>query len=100
MNRHLIGSTKLLYRWDRYNKTNIHHYIDGHAPIAMLIRTDKGQCIAAYSQGGFKPHVISNQPGLLMSLTNGVTFKNIKKSLIYDNEEVIFGNYDLRVKAG
>jgi hypothetical protein len=33
-----------------------------------------------------------------MNLSTQKTFKNSKKAIIYDESEVIFGNYDLRLK--
>ena len=98
--KNIIQKTKLLYRWDKLNEVNIHRYIDNNSNILLLIKTTKNTLLAAYSQSGFKEKVLSNQPGLLISLTNQQIFKNTKKAVIYDEHEVIFGNYDLRVKAG
>lgn len=98
--KNIINWTRLLYRWDPYNLVSIHRYIDGHPHLLLLIKTEKGQHIAAYSKGPFKHRSISNQSGLLISLTNSLAFQNIKKSIVYDDCEVIFGNYDLRVRAG
>ena len=98
--KNIIQKTKLLYRWDKFNEVNIHKYIDNRPNIILLIKTDQKACLGAYSQSGFKEKVLSNQPGLLVSLNNQQIFKNTKKAVIYDEHEVIFGNYDLRVKAG
>ena len=98
--KNIIQKTKLLYRWDKLNEVNIHRYIDNNSNILLLIKTTKNTLLAAYSQSGFKEKVLSNQPGLLISLTNQQIFKNTKKAVIYDEHQVIFGNYDLRVKAG
>lgn len=68
--------------------------------MVFLIKTDKGQFIGAYSQGPFRHREISNQLGLLLSFNHGLVFRNTKKSIIYDENDVIFGNYDLRVRAG
>ena len=50
----MIERTKLLYRWDRFNQTNIHKYIDGKNNIVLLIKTSKDWCLGAYSQTAFK----------------------------------------------
>lgn len=82
--RAMITRTRLIYRWDLINTANIHRYIDGHPRVMVLIKTEKGQHIGAYSQGAFRHRSISNQFGLLMSFENEVVFRNVKKSIVYD----------------
>lgn len=85
---------------DHYNTTNIHKYVDGIPHLALIIRTDHGELIAAYSEGAFKAKAISNRDGLLINLTNQKVFVNTKKAIVYDETELIFGNYDLKIKNG
>jgi hypothetical protein len=85
---------------DYYNTVNIHKYIDGLPHLLLLIRTEHGQAIAAYSQGAFKPKTISNRDGLLINLNSQKVFPNSRKAIVYDEVEVIFGNFDLRLRAG
>lgn len=85
---------------DYYNTTNIHRYIDGLPHLLFLIRTENGQIIAAYSQGAFKAKTLSNRDGLLINLNNHKVFANTRKAIVYDEVEVIFGNFDLRIRAG
>lgn len=96
----MISRSRLLYKWDHINNANMHRYIDGHPHLMILIKTEKGFYIGAYSHGAFRHRSISNQFGLLISFNNQLVFRNIKKSIVYDENEVIFGNYDLRIKAG
>ncbi len=35
-----------------------------------------------------------------MSLTNRKVFKNTKKAIMYDEQDIIFGNFDLKFKNG
>jgi hypothetical protein len=85
---------------DYYNTTNIHRYIDGLPHILFIIRTENGQIIAAYSQGAFKAKTLSNRDGLLINLNNRKVFTNSRKAIVYDEVEVIFGNFDLRLRVG
>ena len=80
----LISRTRLLYKFDRFNHTNIHRYIDGHPYIIFLIKTEKGNCLGAYSQGVFKPNSITNLPGFLISFNSSTVFQNVKKAIVYD----------------
>lgn len=98
--KNLISRTKLLYKWDLFNNANIHQYIDGHSNIVMLVKTENNWCLGAYSQAAFKPNSITNQTGLLISFHNHLIFSNTKKAIIYDENEIIFGNYDLKIKSG
>ena len=85
---------------DPLNPTNAHRYIDGISNIVILIRTDIGQLLAAYSEGCFKSKVMSNKRGILMNLTAGRAFHNTKKAIIYDETDIIFGNNDLKLRNG
>lgn len=69
---------------DLYNTTNIHRYIDGIPHLLILIKTDHGQLIAAYSEGAFKAKTISNKDGMLINITSTRVFNNTKKAIIYD----------------
>jgi hypothetical protein len=100
LRKKLITRSRLLYKWDKMNNINIHRYVDGHSNLVLLLKTDKNKHIAAYTQAAFKPNVLSNQLGVLISLDNQLTFRNAKKAIIYDEDELIFGNYELKVKAG
>lgn len=82
--KNIIVRTRLVCRMDPINPTNMHRYIDGLSNIVILIRTDIGQLIGAYSEGCFKSKAISNKRGILMNLTSGRAFHNTKKAIIYD----------------
>lgn len=99
-NKNAIVRTKFIYKMDYYNTTNIHRYIDGLPHLLFLIRVENGQVIAAYSQGAFKAKTISNRDGLLINLNNQKVFTNSRKAIVYDEVEVIFGNFDLRLRVG
>lgn len=45
-----IRRTRLLFRYDHFNKTNFHRYIDGHRNIVIIIKTIYGKLIAGYSE--------------------------------------------------
>ena len=92
--------SKFIYKMDNYNTANIHRYIDGLPHLLFLIYTENGQTIAAYSQGAFKAKTLSNRDGLLINLNNRKIFVNSRKAIVYDEVEVIFGNFDLRLRAG
>ena len=69
---------------DQYNTTNVHKYIDDHPHLMLLIRTEHDQLIGAYSEGCFKPKIISNHKGIIFALQAQRFFNNIRKSIIYD----------------
>lgn len=48
-----IYNSVLLYRFDHYNRTNFHKYIDGFSHIVIIIKTIYGKLIAAYSEKPF-----------------------------------------------
>jgi hypothetical protein len=98
--RNAIHQTKLLYRWDPLNNTNFHRYIDGFQNILLLVRTTNDCLIGAYSESAFKPKTISNLRGLLISFAGHLCFKNVKKAIIYDENDIIFGNEELKIKHG
>ena len=87
-----IAQTKLLYRMDPLNPVNPHRYIDGHPHTLLLIRTEGGAVLGAYSEGAFRPKAISNHRGLILALTQRRAFHNVRKAIIYDENEIIFGN--------
>ena len=45
-----IKKTKLLYRFDSFNKTNPHKYIDKHPNFVIIIKTIYGKYIAGFSK--------------------------------------------------
>ncbi len=45
-----ISRTNLLYRYDPFNKTNPHKYIDKHRHLVVILKTLYGRYIAAYSR--------------------------------------------------
>ena len=44
-----IKRTKLIYKYDVYNKINVHQYIDGLPHLVFIIKTEGEYLIAAYS---------------------------------------------------
>jgi hypothetical protein len=47
--KNAIVRSRLLYKMDLFNTANIQRYIDGIPHLIILIRTEHGQIIAAYS---------------------------------------------------
>ena len=45
-----IKRTRLLYRFDSFNRTNPHKYIDRHPNIVLIIKTIYGKFIAGFSR--------------------------------------------------
>ena len=45
-----IKKSQLLYRFDPFNKTNPHKYIDKHPNIVVILKTIFGKYIAAFSR--------------------------------------------------
>ena len=64
-----ILRTKLLYKCDLKNKTNIHEYIDGKSNLLLVVRTSGNVCIAGYYSGVYHDGKMVD-PGLLISLNN------------------------------
>jgi len=44
-----IKNTQLLYKFDPYNKTNFHRYIDDKKHIVIIIRSTQNYIFGAYS---------------------------------------------------
>ena len=100
-----ILKTRLLYRFDRINKVNIHEYFDGLKNIIVIVKTKSGQHIAAFSEDPFLKNHIATGKGFIFALTErkvfGLNTKNkLTKAIIYDDFYMIFGNSELRIKTG
>ena len=98
-----ITRTICLYTFDYLNKVNFHKYFDNHENIVLLVRLKSGVIVAGYSEGAFYPKVISDRDGLLMTLTyqNAFELKTPnKRAITYDDYYIIFGNSEVRIKAG
>ena len=96
-----IKRSHLLYRFDSFNRTNPHKYIDRHKNIVLIAKTVFGKYFAAYSQeainsGGNKPGF-----GLLLSLWSQNVFQihKGKRAVTYDDFFIIFGNSEVRIKS-
>lgn len=97
-----ISDTRLIYRFDPFNKVNFHHYIDSKEHLVLVIKINNGVCIAGYTEGSFRPKTTADKTGLIMSLTRKKCYFQIehnKKAIIYDDFYVIFGNSEIRIKA-
>ena len=79
-----IGKTRLLYAYSPLNPSSIHRLVDHHPHLLFLVTTVRGHRLAAYSQAGFRPKVLSNQLGLLIALPSRQVFRNLRKSVVYD----------------
>lgn len=93
MNR-TIMKTKLVYKFDPFNKVNFHNYIDNCGNLAIIVRTTTGYYLAGFTESAFYPKVNASDAGLLLSLTNCKTFRcqEGKKAITYDEYYIIFGN--------
>jgi hypothetical protein len=74
MNRSIL-KTKLIYRFDPYNKVNFHNYIDNCSNLVVIVRTSCGYYLAGFTEDAFYPKVSANDAGLIVSLTNAMTFR-------------------------
>ncbi len=96
-----MRSAKLIYFWDRLNKTNIHEYIDNKTNLLFIIRTEEHSRIAAFTQASFKKPFPEVGFGAIISLTNRMVFtvKSNQKAISYDSVYVIFGKSELQIRG-
>ena len=96
--------TKLLYRFDPLNKVNFHSYFDGKPKLMIIIKTVTGVVLGGITEYAYKKES-SEKPGngILFNLTAEKVFKlkNDANSPVapHDDQFLIFGNSDLRIKA-
>ena len=97
-----IKDSKMIYSYDPLNTTNIHRYIDLKEHIVLVIKLINNYCIAGYYQGAFRPKVHADRQGLIMSLENRKVYLPVernRRSIVYDDYFVIWGNSEIRVKT-
>jgi hypothetical protein len=96
-----IRRTRLLFRYDPHNKTNIHVYIDNIPNIVLLAKTRQGWHFACYFQGTLNAKMGVDSSGLIVSLTNRRCYRcrEGQRAVNYDKLYLIFGNSEVRVKA-
>lgn len=119
INDHMLGrlsSTTLLYTFSRDRKTNFHELIDNHAHLVIVIETERA-LIAAYYSGVLESAAVMDQEALILSLDRQRVVKlnsprnfpnqprdpretRVLRSMTYDPYYLIFGNAELRVRAG
>lgn len=97
-----IARTKLIYRYDLFNKNNIHEYIDQREQLVVIVRLVNGFTFGAWTEGSFRSKEVSKRDGLIFSVTNRKVFELLKsncKAITYDDYFVIFGSSELRLKT-
>ena len=97
-----ISKTKLIYRFDRFSKSNFHQYFDHKEQIVLIIRTIDDFIFGGWSEGGFIPKKKSDKSGLLFSLTNKQCFELSqpnRKAITYDEFNIIFGNSEIAIQS-
>lgn len=96
-----IRKTKLLFKQDPYNNTNVHKYIDEQPNILIIVRTETDRFIAGYSTDPCSVKASAIGPSILMSLTNKKCFKLLpeKKAFSYDKYNLCFGNSEIKLKT-
>ncbi len=96
-----IIKTRLLYHFDELNKVNIHRYIDYKYGLAGVIKLANGQFLGVFSEGPFYPKLDSKYDAIILSLSNRRVFSPLPKhqTITYDEQAVIFGNNDIRLKT-
>ena len=119
INEHMLGklsATALLYTFSRDKKTNFHELIDNHSNLVIVIETEHA-LVAAYYSGVLEASGVMDQEALILSLdkrrvirlNNARNYPNVPRdprearvirSLTYDPYYLIFGNAELRVRAG
>ncbi len=96
-----IMRTKLIFTYDRHNKTNFHTYLKGKTNIVVIVRMVNGYYFACYSEAAFEQNSKVKKDGLIISITNRDVFSlvsNDKKAITYDDYYLIFGNSEVRIK--
>lgn len=96
-----IISSRLLYKHDPLNATNIHKYIDEKPGLLCVART-KNAVVAGFYPGALRDRAILNEGGLIISVTNNKSYRlmekanendtKVYKGMVYDPYFVIFGN--------
>lgn len=95
-----IVKTLILYKYDQFNKTNFHAYIDHKECLVCLVKT-KNAIIAGFYPGKLDDRHVLNEGGLLISVSNDQSFtlkaskpgqKVIYRGMSYDQYYTIFGN--------
>lgn len=89
-----VSRTRVVYRYDPYNKANFHLYIDNTPNLLLLLKTSNGSYLAAFTVSEISPNTPARDRGLLMSLTNKKCFPCLegRHSVSYDDYYIIFGN--------
>lgn len=97
--------TKVLYKYDRLNTVNFHHYIDNQPHLLSIIKLKNGTILSGYSVEALKKGVQKERgDGLLMQINNKYLFapsdaEDRKSVLTYDEYYYIFGNSELRLRS-
>ena len=97
--QNVMGSS-LLYRMDLLNPTNFHKYIDNHPNLLIVVKLKNEFMLAVFHEDAISNKMISNQKGLIFSLTNRRCFRNTKRAVTYDLAHLIIGNSEIRIMNG
>jgi hypothetical protein len=94
--------TSLLYRLDPLNTTSFHKYIDKVPDIVLVVRTEKGLFLGAYTESAFHPELTADKQGIIMSISQQKVFPVLegKRPITYDSFYLIIGNSEIRLKQG
>jgi hypothetical protein len=90
-----------LYKYDTINLENFHKYIDEKKNFVLLIKLVNNKLIACYSEGALEKNKNLDKDGLLISLSNREVFTLDPgcKAINYDENFLIFGNSELRLRV-
>lgn len=104
-----IAKSKLLYKFDPLNQTNVHKYIDDIQSLLCIIKT-KCATIAGYYPGALtEKETTLDKGGLIVSVDNNQSYRlqerknatdRVYRGMVYDKYFIIFGNSEIRVKSG
>lgn len=109
--RKRVVKTTLLYKFDPRNNTNVHHYVDNKRGLLCVVKTANA-IIAGFYPGTLVERGILNEGGLLVSVTNDLSFPLLEQNqrpesnritfrgMTYDTFYVIFGNAEMRIRTG
>jgi hypothetical protein len=96
-----MTATRLLYRFDPFNKTNFHKYIDGQPDLLLLLKLQNGRIIACYSKDAFKQECRGDEAILIVLNTEKVfQLRSGMRAISYDDYYILFGNSEMRLKSG
>lgn len=99
-----IAYSKLLYKFDPLNSTNVHNYIDSKQNLLCVIKTSRVILAAFYPGALVKNNQHLVEGGLLISVTNNKSYtlfnRRNNKGMSYDDYNVIFGNSEPRLRNG